>query len=836
MRIGLVSAHYPPNFVSGGTLVPHRLAAGLRDRGHEVVVFAGRLDADEQPLTVRDETGPDGTGTTWVNITPFTGWDDPRNHDNPEVAQRFRTWLQEARPAVVHFHALQTFGGSLVSEAADAGCRTIVTMHDFWWFCSRQFLVDRAMRPCSLVVDAGVCDCHNGRAALDARTAALAPHLARADLVLAPSTITADVLRANGVAAERLRVNENGMVDATVPARPDRTGSDTVRFRYTGGADPMKGAEVLAEAIGLLDTPADRGRRWHLTVHADDPSPGLQRAGSHPNVTVTPPYGPDELDDVFATTDVLVLPSVMRETHSIVTRESMMRGVPVITSDSLGPEQVVVDGENGLVVRTADAAALADAVRRVTDDAALLERLRQGCDGFSPRTIETQLDEIESFLEADRPADDEWTPGRVAFVVGIDGAPLRYRSQFPAEALELLGIDCTVLHYSDPGVEDAMASADAIVVYRVPATPRVLALVDAARDRGVPVAFDVDDLIVDPTIEAEIPALRILPPEEARLWMEGVQRYRTTLEHCDAYIGSTSPLVDRVRTVTGLPCHVKPNGYGLHLAKESDAALRTARDPGPPRIGYLSGTTTHDEDFRSVLPALISVLRDTDAELWLGGHLPDDPRLEPFGSRVVRMPFRPWNELPALLRQLDVNLAPLADRGHFNEAKSAIKWLEAALVETPTIASATTPFAEAITPGVDGLLIDDAADWEPAIRGLIDDAVTREAMGSAARRTALLAWSPHLQGARMLEILRAVRASVGASRASTWTDVANEEPAAPGPVALSPYPPSVVAAPPVDPVVSQPGFVERVRWSLRNESPRTIAARAVRRVRAVVRR
>ena len=39
--------------------------------------------------------------------------------------------------------------------------------------------------------------------------------------------------------------------------------------------------------------------------------------------------------------------------------------------------------------------------------------------------------------------------------------------------------------------------------------------------------------------------------------------------------------------------------------------------------------------------------------------------------------MQPWRELPGLLRDLDVNLAPLeldlGEGGRFNEAKSAIK-------------------------------------------------------------------------------------------------------------------------------------------------------------------
>src|SRR3954462_713370 len=41
VRLVVVSAHYPPNFVSGGTLQPQRLARAFSERGPEGGVYAG---------------------------------------------------------------------------------------------------------------------------------------------------------------------------------------------------------------------------------------------------------------------------------------------------------------------------------------------------------------------------------------------------------------------------------------------------------------------------------------------------------------------------------------------------------------------------------------------------------------------------------------------------------------------------------------------------------------------------------------------------------------------------------------------------------------------------
>jgi glycosyltransferase involved in cell wall biosynthesis len=301
--------------------------------------------------------------------------------------------------------------------------------------------------------------------------------------------------------------------------------------------------------------------------------------------------------------------------------------------------------------------------------------------------------------------------------------------------------------------------------------------------------FDVDDLIFDPDVADEIPALAMLPPPDAALWLEGVQRYRTTMEACDAFVASTAPLARHAHTVTGLPVEQFDNGVGIVMARLADAARRQPRTAGPRRIGYFSGTDTHDRDWASIEPAVIDVLeRRPSLELWLGGKLGPAPALEQFGERVRRLPTVPWQAMPRLLRDLDVNLAPMQLGSRFNEAKSPIKWLEAALVQTPTVASPTEPFVDAIRGGTTGLLATEPDDWVGTIEQLLDDDEARARMGRMAGRDALLEWGPTIQGRRYLAILeRAVErgASRGARRPSGWDPVAVDE--RPAPKVLEPY-------------------------------------------------
>ena len=157
------------------------------------------------------------------------------------------------------------------------------------------------------------------------------------------------------------------------------------------------------------------------------------------------------------------------------------------------------------------------------------------------------------------------------------------------------------------------------------------------------------------------------------------------------------------------------------------------------------------------------------------------------------MPFQDWRTLPSLLRDLDINLAPLEPDSRFNEAKSAVKWLEAAWVGAPAVASPTEPFTRVIQQGVNGLLASDEAEWVQHLCALLKDATLRRRLGDRARRDALLDYPPAVQGRRYLDILERAAATRRAdeavdgepARESDWGPVLPDEPFTP--VELEPY-------------------------------------------------
>ena len=94
-----------------------------------------------------------------------------------------------------------------------------------------------------------------------------------------------------------------------------------------------------------------------------------------------------------------------------------------------------------------------------------------------------------------------------------------------------------------------------------------------------------------------------------------------------------------------------------------------------------------------------------------------------------------WKELPKLISQMDINLAPLVDNV-FNQAKSEIKWLEAALVKVPTLASHLGSFEEMIEDERTGLLAQ-PEEWYQKLEMLIENAEQRKVIAENAYRFVL---------------------------------------------------------------------------------------------------
>lgn len=321
---------------------------------------------------------------------------------------------------------------------------------------------------------------------------------------------------------------------------------------------------------------------------------------------------------------------------------------------------------------------------------------------------------------------------RIDFVVDtVEGAPLRYRVQTPIAGLERRGILALVHDAADPELPGKVVGADAVIVFRVPAT-RVLARSLAKIRAQLPdtiLAFDIDDALFD--VESNGFA------GEAA---EFALRYQETVLLCGRMLGSTEAIANLAQTQLGVPATPFRNGVHPAQMELSERARRRPRVPGPVRVAMFDGSGTHGPGLSWLSPAIAELLRSRrhrGVHFWaFGAHSCPEP-LGELGRRFHRVPFMDWKDLPMWMRQMDLVLAPNMDNPTIADTKSVLKWLESGAVGVPTLAQATRPYREAVTPNVDGALVGQRTldAWTEAMDRQLSQPAERRRMGKNALRS-----------------------------------------------------------------------------------------------------
>ena len=247
--------------------------------------------------------------------------------------------------------------------------------------------------------------------------------------------------------------------------------------------------------------------------------------------------------------------------------------------------------------------------------------------------------------------------------------------------------------------------------------------------------MEVDDIIFDEPVYRANGNLETLDAALRENLLDGVRLYRRAMLACDKAIASTDHLAAVMRQAGVPETLVIENALDAETldAAVSLRARRTARaESEDVLIVYGSGTKTHDVDFAAAAPALVRLMSERpEIHLRIVGELALPPEIDAFGARVERFEAKDYRTWLALLSEADIALAPLEDTV-FNDAKSNIKFLEAAVLGIPSVSSPRANSRAAIVDGETGLLAEEWPAWFDALDRLADDAGLRRRIGEAA--------------------------------------------------------------------------------------------------------
>lgn len=298
--------------------------------------------------------------------------------------------------------------------------------------------------------------------------------------------------------------------------------------------------------------------------------------------------------------------------------------------------------------------------------------------------------------------------------------------------------------------QNVIMGADLLWIWRATYSPILADLVCKVKASGKCVVFDIDDLCFVPEMATAkyMDAIRSNGYDENAI-KDFTLQIQKMMQQADLCVASTLSLAQTINHAIFRASKVLPNGFDREGHNRSVLARlkwKAEENDGLVRIGYAAGTTTHQADLRMAVPALAAILnRHPQARLVL---FEDVIKIEEFPELVSLEKSIEWRKrvplqcLPDEMARFDINIAPLECGNPFCDAKSELKFFEAALVNVPTVASPTKPYAAAIRHGKNGFLASSTEEWETALDNLITDSVLRDRVGNEAYRSVLWTFGP----------------------------------------------------------------------------------------------
>jgi glycosyltransferase involved in cell wall biosynthesis len=161
---------------------------------------------------------------------------------------------------------------------------------------------------------------------------------------------------------------------AAVPAMPWEGGGDKVHILFLGRIGKRKGVPELCEALAAMKDLLN----WRATIAGDGEVEKLRlhlrELGLSERVKVCGWQCPNDVADLLSQADILALPS-HAENLPMSIIEGMAAGLPVVATPVGAVEDIVSDGETGLLVPQGDVTALRNALTRLVDKPDLRRRL-----------------------------------------------------------------------------------------------------------------------------------------------------------------------------------------------------------------------------------------------------------------------------------------------------------------------------------------------------------------------------------------------------------------------------------------------------------------------------
>ena len=215
-----------------------------------------------------------------------------------------------------------------------------------------------------------------------------------AQVVITPSTFLSEKIAEYFPALHpKIRAVPLGLKPASVHPRPRQLGKP-LRLLYSGLLFPPKGAHILVDALKELPAGTVEASLYGAVLPYWQPyADQLRMQATGLPVHFCGGYQHEQFAEILAAHDVLVMPMICEETFSLVAREALAAGLPVIAARRGALPAVIKDGVNGLLFEPENVADLRRCLLRLLNEPGLIERLRSVKSQF--KTVNEYAEEME---------------------------------------------------------------------------------------------------------------------------------------------------------------------------------------------------------------------------------------------------------------------------------------------------------------------------------------------------------------------------------------------------------------------------------------------------------
>lgn len=397
-KVLFTNVFFSPDSFGGATVVVEQLAECMTGFAGYEVAAVSVMSRPEYPHYAVVKMQANGVTNYCINLPE--GRSIEQRYRGSELAEPFRRVLDAVMPDVVNVHCIQELGAECMDIIAARDTPIVLSVHDFWWLCERQFMINKQGVFCGKSrIEPSLCvGCVDSMAASKRRDAYLRGQLDKAAFLTFPSDYARELYVRSGLPADRCITLKNGI---NFPSgnywglRDDRKRKqEGITFGFVGGPGFIKGWNEIKQAAKSLNNAI---ANFHVV---NGPAGSDWWGGEHlealpGNWQVVERYTAESMDLFFSEIDVMLFPSRWKETFGLTVREALARGVYVVVSDAGGAAEDCRDGIDSTVLpfdfKSSDLASVMEAL------------IEQGVPQFDPPKLHSkrgQALELKSIVES----------------------------------------------------------------------------------------------------------------------------------------------------------------------------------------------------------------------------------------------------------------------------------------------------------------------------------------------------------------------------------------------------------------------------------------------------